>query len=81
MAGSKAIAVQKPWTAIFLHLTAIADGYTYVESKTGEHKIFNQEIDLLYPETSKKFYDYIEDLIQNAMAFINALISIIDDKI
>ena len=28
MAGSKAIAVQKPWTAIFLHLTAIADGYT-----------------------------------------------------
>lgn len=33
MAGSKAIAVQKPWTAIFLHLTAIADGYTFKNSE------------------------------------------------
>ena len=54
---------------------------SYIDDKTGAHKIFNQEIDMLFPDTSKLFYMYLQNLIRDSMLYLNLLIGTMRNKI
>lgn len=54
---------------------------SYVDITTGRHKIFNKEIDIVYPDTSKLFYNYINDLIKNSLDYLCELKTILRSKI
>lgn len=54
---------------------------SYIDDKTGAHKIFNQEIDIMFPDTSKLFYMYLQNLIHDSMSYLSLLIDTMRDKI
>lgn len=54
---------------------------SYIDDKTGAHKIFNQEIDIIFPDTRKLFYKYLQNLIHDSMSYLNCLIGIMRNKI
>lgn len=54
---------------------------SYIDEKTGAHKIFNQEIDIIFPGTSKLFYLYLQNLIRDSMSYLSLLIDTMRDKI
>lgn len=54
---------------------------SYIDDKTGAHKLFSQEIDMLFPDTSNLFYMYLQNLIRDSMLYLNLLIGTMRNKI
>ena len=53
---------------------------SYIDT-TGKHKIFKQEIDIVYPETSKLFYTYHIQLIMDSLEYLRRLKTEMNTKI
>ena len=53
---------------------------SYVDN-AGKHKVFNTEIDFIYPTTCELFYTYLNDLINNSLIFIDLLKKHLETKI
>lgn len=54
---------------------------SYIDETTGRHKIFNVEIDIIFPDTSKLFYTYINELIKDSLEYLFKLKVILKSKI
>lgn len=53
---------------------------SYIDT-TGKHKIFNQEVDILFPDTCKLFYTYHMQLINDSLEYLRKLKTTMNSKI
>lgn len=54
---------------------------SYVDPITGKHRIFDYEIDLLFPETSKKFQEYVVTIVNESIDFLEKFMDLLNSKI
>lgn len=54
---------------------------SYVDSATGLHKIFKNEIDVFVNISNNEFYGYLRELIRDSLEYLRLLIETMDDKI
>ena len=53
---------------------------SYIDAN-GKHKIFKQEIDIIYPDTCKLFYTYHMQLIKDSLEYLRKLKNTMNSKI
>jgi hypothetical protein len=67
--------------ALFTYKTLIESAINSFIDKESKQKIFNTEIDLLYPPDLTLFYNYVENLNIDSISFLFEIITILKDKI
>lgn len=54
---------------------------SYIDPNTGEQKVFKQEIDIIFPDTSKLFYMYIQELIKDSLEYLDLFMALLNSRI
>lgn len=54
---------------------------SYIDSVSHKHRIFEEEVDLIDPATSKKFREYMVTLVNDSMEFLRKFTSLLNSKL